>query len=457
MRRRILVASVVAALLLAACGNSASSKPASQAKKSGSSSGVTEVTGADLQKKVAVSGVQGVTDTEIRVAVVTSATNILAGNYKAFADGVQAYFDYANSKGGIYGRNLKVVANRDDAMFNNEQQVKASLAQDNAFATFVATPLFTGAPDLAAVPTMPVFIWNINPEFTGHQNFFANMGAICFTCLGQYGPWLAQANHFTKVAVIGYGATASSKQCAQSAKDAFTKYPSAQVVYFENNLQFSQPDLSAQVSQMKQKGAQLIFTCIDQKESLILGKEIVKQNLQAIQSLPNSYDAKFIKDGKAYLEGDLVEPQFQAFEKDAPSPEGDLYKQWIAKSGKSVSELSTYGWIDALQMVHGLKLAGPNFSQQKVIDALNQDTHFDANGLIVPIDWTKQHNDPAGPNGTFNQNAGNYDCHSQTKVHNGELVPVFDKPGKPWVCMLGRNPSTLTKTPVYRTFVGSGD
>ena len=208
---------------------------------------------------------------------------------------------------------------------------------------------------------------------------------------------------------------------------------------------------------MKQKGAQLIFTCIDQKESLILGKEIVKQNLQAIQSLPNSYDAKFIKDGKAYLEGDLVEPQFQAFEKDAPSPEGDLYKQWIAKSGKSVSELSTYGWIDALQMVHGLKLAGPNFSQQKVIDALNQDTHFDANGLIVPIDWTKQHNDPAGPNGTFNQNAGNYDCHSQTKVHNGELVPVFDKPGKPWVCMLGRNPSTLTKTPVYRTFVGSGD
>ncbi len=457
MRRRILVAAVVGAVLLTACSNSGSSKPAAQAKQSGSGS-VTEVTGADLQKKVSLSGVQGVTDSEIRVAVVTAATNILQGNYKGFADGVQAYFDYVNSKGGIYGRKLKVVANRDDGMVNNEQQVKASLAQDNAFATFVATPLFTGAPDLAAVPTMPVFIWNINPEFTGHPNFFANAGALCFTCAGQWSPWVAQASHFTKVAVLAYGVTASSKQCAQAVKDAFTKYPSAQVVYFDNNLQFAQPDLSAQVREVKQRGAQVIFTCIDQKESLVLGKELVKQSANAVQSLPNSYDPKFIKDNAQYLEGDFVEPLFQAFEKKAPSPQGDLYKEWIGKAGKPVSELSTYGWIDALQMVHGLKLAGPNFSQQKVIDSLNQDTNFDADGLTEPIDWTKQHNDPAGPNGTFNQNAGKYDCHSPTKVHNGELVPIFDQPGKPWVCMVGGlNAATLTKTPEYRTFVGTGD
>jgi ABC-type branched-subunit amino acid transport system substrate-binding protein len=457
MRRRILVAAVLGALVLAACGNSGSSKPAAQ-KQSGSGSPGTGSTAAALKQKVAISGVKGVTDSDIGVAVITSATNILQGNYKAFADGVQAYFNYVNSNGGIYGRKLKIVANRDDGMVNNEQQVKASLATDNAFATFIATPLFTGAPDLAAVPTMPVFIWNINPEFAGHPNFFANAGALCFTCAGQWGPYVAQANHYSKVAVLAYGVTASSKQCAQSVKDAFTRYPSAQVIYFDNSLQFSQPDLSAQVRQIKQKGGQIIFTCIDQKESLVLGKELVKQNANAIQVLPNSYDPKFIKDNAQYLEGDIVEPLFQTFEKNAPSPQGTLYKKWIAKLGKPANELSTYGWIDALEMVHGLKLAGPDFSQQKLIDALNQDTHFDADGLIEPIDWTKAHNDPAGPNGTSNQYAGKYDCHSPTKVHNGALVPILDQPDKPWICMTGLpNAPTLTKTPVYTTFVGTGN
>ena len=111
--------------------------------------------------------------------------------------------------------------------------------------------------------------------------------------------------------------------------------------------------------------------------------------------------------------------------------------KWMGKLGKPVSEIPGYGWIAALQLVHGLKLAGPNFSQQKVIDSLNQDTHFDADGMIVPIDWTKQHNDPAGPNGTANQFAGDYQCMSLTRVHDGKFVPVLTQPGKPWVCMVG--------------------
>ena len=38
-----------------------------------------------------------------------------------------------------------ISASRDDQFINNQQTVKASLAEDNAFATFVASPLFTGA------------------------------------------------------------------------------------------------------------------------------------------------------------------------------------------------------------------------------------------------------------------------------------------------------------------------
>ena len=47
-----------------------------------------------------------------------------------------------------------------------------------------------------------------------------------------------------KVAILGYGVNDSSKQCAASTKLSFEKYPSAQVVFFDDGLQFAQADLS---------------------------------------------------------------------------------------------------------------------------------------------------------------------------------------------------------------------
>jgi len=133
------------------------------------------------------------------------------------------------------------------------------------------------------------------------------------------------------------------------------------------------------------------------------------------------------------------------------------FVEWMGKLGKPIAELPGYGWIDAIELVHALKLAGPNFSQQKVIDSLNQDTAFSAEGMIVPIDWTIAHNDPTGPNGTVNPKfAGKWDCMSMTKIVNGKFVAVFNKPGKQFTCMVGGpNAPTLTKTPTYESFVPS--
>ena len=71
---------------------------------------ITEVTGAALKKNVHLTGVQGVTDSEIKVAVITAGSNPLAGDYTTFQDGIQAYFNMINSQGGIYGRKLVISA-----------------------------------------------------------------------------------------------------------------------------------------------------------------------------------------------------------------------------------------------------------------------------------------------------------------------------------------------------------
>jgi branched-chain amino acid transport system substrate-binding protein len=448
MRARLVALGVALVFVVTACGNSSSSKP-SQGPTGGGSG--TTVSAADLSKNVPVSA-PGVTNDSIGVVTITSTTNILGGTYGQLSDGVQAYFDYVNSTGGIYGRQLKILKRRDDQMLKNQQTVKASLSQDKAFATFIATPLFNGYPDLAdSNPLMPTFVWNINPEFAGPTNFFGSIGAICQGCVGQGLPFLAAKNGFKNVGVIAYGSTQSSKDCGTGFKKSFEKYPVAKVAFFDNNVGFAQPDLSSQVAQMKKANVDLIVTCIDTKEALILAKEIKRQGLKAVQVLPNAYDTGFISDNAQYVEGDFVATQFVPVEAQSQIPEMKTLLEWMQKANKAPTEMRIEGWILANQFVTGLKLAGPEFSQQKVIDGLNSQTAFTANGLIRPIDWTRQHNDPTGhPEYDYKD-----DCGIGVKVENGKFVVYSGQGDKPWTCYIGGEQgqaATLTTTPEYKSF-----
>ena len=274
--------------------------------------------------------------------------------------------------------------------------------------------------------------------------------------MGQGSPFLAQYEHYKKVGVIAYD-QASSKACAQGLQRSFAKYPSAQIVYTDEQLALAQPDVSSQVAQMKQKGVQLIFTCIDQNETLILGKELVKQHLDAVQSLPNAYDANFVKQNAQYLEGDFVAPQFVALEYQPQIPVVKLFVDWMARIHKPMSELAGYGWIDALADGDRAEARRAELLAAEGHRRPEPQTAFDADGMIQPIDWTIQHNDPVGPNGvSIAKYSGKWDCASTVQVHNGELVPLINVPNKQWVCMRNEpNAPTLTKVPLYENFADS--
>jgi ABC-type branched-subunit amino acid transport system substrate-binding protein len=373
----------VIVLIAAACGNSGSSKQSSDTTLP-SGGPTSTATPADLKKNVPVSA-PGVSDTEIDVATITSKTNNLTGTYAPLVDGVKAYFQMVNDNGGIYGRHLVVKYDRDDQFGQNRQTVQQSLSQDKAFATFVATTLFTGA-DLLAKAKQPTFMWNINPEFAGHPTFFANEGALCFTCPGHGLPYLAKQLKAAKVGVLAYGIAQQSKDCATGIKNSFAKYPTAQIAYFDDSLGYAQP-LGAQVTQMKQKGVTFVMTCVDLQESYTLGKEMQKQGMQAVQELPNGYDPDFVAKNASLLEGDIVSPQFLAFEVQPQITEiQNLYK-YAAEIGVQVHELTAIGWILGSELYTGLAGAGPQFSQAAVVDALNRQTAFTDNGFVAPIDW----------------------------------------------------------------------
>jgi len=427
----VLTALVVAS---AACGNS-KSQTATTTTQAGSTSQST-VNPSDIHKFVPVTA-KGVTDKQISVDVIASKTNPLHGHYAEIADGIQAYFNMVNSTGGIYRRKLVISKQRDDVIgLQNLPQVQQALATDNAFATFIATLQFGGAAALQAAG-QPTFGWNINAEYGDKNALFGNESALCngASCTGITGSWLAKKAGVSKVAVLAYGVNQSSIDCGQGTLNSFNKYKVANVVFHDFSIQFAQPDLSAQVAQMKADGVQMVFTCMDSDETLVLAKEMKKQGLNAIQELPNGYDHAFIKANAAYYEGSYVIPQFTALEWQPQLPEIKLFEQWIAAENKPIYEITVIGWIAAYQFVLGLKLAGPDFSQQKVINGLNTQTDVTVGGMIGRINWaTTGHVDPVKHPEVRNP----IECSNFLVIKNGTFVPVFGTAAKPFVCINDR-------------------
>jgi len=427
-------------LLVAACGNAKAktSEPSVGGTPTTASSGT--VTAAPGQH-VAVTA-PGVTDTEIRVGGVASVKNPLGGRYGDAFAGTQAYFDMVNASGGIYGRKLVLAAKRDDQLANNTSEVQGLLTQDKVFAVLpVATLLFTGAQTLVD-QNVPTFGWTINPEWQGsakdpRSNLFGQTGSyLGFDNATAVLPWLAQHLKAHKIGLLAYS-VAQSSQCADGVKNSFKKYGAAvdaQVAFVDQSLAFGISDLSVQVSKMKKAGVDLVTTCMDNNGVVTLAKEMKKQRLSAVQYMPNSYDHDFLKEFGDLFEGSVARTDYVQFEvKDKPKGLTD-FLTWIAKQNTTPTENALVGWLNADLFVTGLKGAGPSFSRQKVIDAINQLTDFNADGLVNGVDWTKAH-----------VQAGDT-CQFFSTIKDSQFVPDYGQPGKPFVCPIADASGKVTAT-----------
>lgn len=421
MRARIIIVPALALVLAAgACGNSSKS---SGGKKTSSNKTVDQ---------------PGVTKDTIRVGGVVAKTNPLNGPYQSAFDGTQAYFDMVNAGGGIYGRKLKLAAERDDQTSNNQQEVQGLLQQDNVFAALpIATILsFSGAKPLAD-QNVPAVGWGINDEWTGPKNLFGLDGYTCVTCPTPQVPLVAHTAGKKHVALLAYN-VANSKDCAETTKKEFDKYPTASVDFVTTSLSFGNSDFSVEVNQMKDKHVDFILPCLDQNAVLSLAKEMKKQNLDATLYLPNAYDQKFIAANKEFFDGSIVLTQFAPFET-SPKPAGLVaFDKWMGKGKFAKNESAMVGWLSADLFMQGLRGAGPDFTRQKVIDALNSPKlrSYTAGGLL-PGTLTVSHDK------NFNVS-----CNSYLKIVNGKFVPTFVPKGKAFVC-IPRSPAKLPQ-PTYR-------
>jgi branched-chain amino acid transport system substrate-binding protein len=436
-RGREIVATLAVLLLAvaAACGNSGDDDAGGQPAGGSGRARSGAVSEAERDTHESISGVPGVTDEQITYDVIGTEANNPLGTciLECYLAGVQAYFDYRNAEGGIFGRELAVGQVLDDEVGQNQTRALEVVSSSDAFGVFEAPLVAAGYADLdgAGIPT---YTWGIHaPEEANHEAIFPSVAQqLCDGCLVRFIAYAAQHAGGTKVGSLGYGVDQSSQQCANGSAATFEEIGDevgAQSVYVNDSLDFGLPNgIAPQVTAMKDAGVDFIVGCLDLNGMKTLAQELERQGMGDVPMYHlNTYNQEFVREAGDLFEGDLVLAQFLPFEAER-TESLDAFLTTMERNGEQPTELAMVGWINADAAFTSLLAAGPDFDRESVIAAMNSITDYDAGGLVNPIDWTRQHTPPEGPTSGYAQ-----ECAALLQVTQGAFETVAP-PDRPWLC-----------------------
>jgi branched-chain amino acid transport system substrate-binding protein len=397
-RRRLVAAAVTAAAAVAAvgCGSSSSS--------GGSSA-------------------PGVTSTSITFGTHQPLTGPAAPGYSEIAPASQAFFDYVNAHGGVFGRKIHLII-KDDAYnpANTVNVVHQLVLQNKVFGIFegLGTPTHTKVvsflnaskvPDLFVASGCPC--WDngaSQPETFGWQPNYTIEGKI----LGQY---LKQHFASAKVGVL-YQDDDFGKGGLQGIED---ELPASAIVAKEP-YQSGTTTLASQVTAIKAAKATVmvdftvpIYTAIAQLTSFTLGfkPQLVVSNV-GIDPITVGGLLKAVSKGKvsgtALIEGaisdgylpsntDVSNPWIKLFEK--------IHAQYDAKAPFDGNV--EYGMANAYTLVQALKAAGKNLTRADLVKAVDsQGGKWTGPGLVPYRYGGNQH--------------GGFGGAEMGKIQNGKIV-----------------------------------
>jgi branched-chain amino acid transport system substrate-binding protein len=439
--RGVVALFAVASFAMVACGNSGDSGTSAKSTRSAKSTTTTSVDSSGPAK--ATGSVPGVTADEIRFAAIGTGNGNPLGEcvVACFDDGVKAYFAFRNSSGGVEGRKLVLSKTVDDQLSQNKASSLEVISSNDVFGVFDAALLADGFADLAKAG-VPTYTWAINfAEMTGQESIFGNAGVICASCVERSPAYAAKLADAKKIAVIGYGVSQVSKDCVTGGVHSIEQFGSEtgqKVVYSNDRLEFGLPNgIGPEVTAMKNAGVDLVIGCWELNAAKTLEQEMQRQGMGDVpQMSSNLYNQEFVAQSGDLFDGDILRIPFRPFES---APLGAIadYKKWMAKTGAKLSEVSIYGWINADLAYQGIKAAGPGFDRASVIAATNKMTHYSADGLVNPIDWSRQHVAPTDADPITHGYAK--ECYSFVRVKKGKFALIGD-PKKPFECWPVTNP-----------------
>jgi ABC-type branched-subunit amino acid transport system substrate-binding protein len=348
----------------------------------------------------------GVTATSITFGTHQPLTGPAAPGYSEIAPASQAYFDYVNAHGGVFGRKIHLLIKND--AYNPATTVSVVhqlVLQNNVFGIFegLGTPTHTkvvGFLNASKVPDMFVAsgcpCWDnggAQPYTFGWQPNYTIEGKI----LGQY-----IKQHFAgkRIGVLyqdddfGQGGLAGI-QDEVAAADIVSKQP----------YQSGTTTLAPQITALKAAGAQVlvdftvpIYTAIGQLTSFTLGytPQLVVSNV-GIDPTTVGTLLKTVSKGKAsgtaLIEGAITDGYVPS-SSDSSNPWIQLFMKIHAQYDPSAPFDGNveYGMANAYTLVQALRAAGKNLTRQGLVKAVETDGASWSGPGLVPFRYgTTEH------------------------------------------------------------------
>jgi branched-chain amino acid transport system substrate-binding protein len=345
----------------------------------------------------------GVTATSITFGTHQPLTGPAAPGYSEIAPASQAYFDYVNAHGGVFGRKIHLIIKNDEYDPALTVTVVHQLVlQDNVFGIFegLGTPTHTKVvgflnaskiPDLFVASGCPC--WDngtTQPETFGWQPNYTIEGKI----LGQY-----IKQHFAgeKVGVLyqnddfGNGGLAGIEDEVAGA-DIVSKQPS----------ESGTTSLATQITALKASGAKVlveftvpIYTAIARLTSFTLGysPQLVVSNV-GIDPITLAGLLKTVSKGKvsgdALMDGTISDAYLPTFS-DPSNPWIKMFLKVRAKYDPSAPPDGNveYGMASAYTLVQALEAAGKDLTRQGLVQAVDKYGDSWRGPGLVPFRYTK--------------------------------------------------------------------
>ncbi|MEY2463869.1 MAG: hypothetical protein QOH64_2007 [Acidimicrobiaceae bacterium] len=362
----------------------------------------------------------GVTADSITVANVSILTGPVPGLFAGAVYGVDAFFAYQNSQGGVFGRQLKMTAGDDQFNCGTNKSITA----DNVGKVFAFVGSFSlfdncGAEVLAAHPDVPDIHNALAHDAQVLPNNFPPQPLRKGSSLGPF-------QYIKEKAPDAITKGASLVGDVQSAKDSWDGIRAAMETLgyqfpYVRIYEPTETDFTADIVRMRSAGVDLlVLVAADVGGIARIEAAAARQNWHPKITLlgASAYDAKLVPlAGKDALEGVYLYLPTAMYlgEDSAVVPEVALFNEWVAKTHPDAHPdlFTVYGWTSARLFVQALEAAGPKATRASLIAALQGVSTFNSNGLLAtggPASKT-----PAS-------------CYIMVQVHDGKFSRVDDPP-----------------------------
>ncbi|MEY2476608.1 MAG: hypothetical protein QOG87_1923 [Actinomycetota bacterium] len=365
----------------------------------------------------------GITPTSITLGNVSGLTGVITNSFEQGPQAVQALFSAVNAKGGICGRQLKLVV-QDDGQDASRNAANHADLIPKVFA-FVGS---TTHADSASVQQMvdakvPDIGFAINANRGQSPVFWSAGGSTLYTQGGRPYGWnslqtaLKKYNSFPKrFAVLAYSIPISADAARQFAY-AFKREGST-ICYENYGISPATASLDQDVLQMKQNNCDGVYTTMDLAGN---GKLLQAQQRQDWHPmLTNVTFSGYTKSqiavaGKEAAQGLQVTLQFMPFSENNPVMKLYLSQLKTYQPGKEPSSFGLQAYASAQMFIYALLKAGRNPTRASITAAFEALENYDSGGIMSPI--APRLRRPTGP------------CLVQVEVKGDEFVRKWPPTG----------------------------